>query len=299
MRMTDLPQGIQWKALGLDPSRIEQVERIQNRDGRFLVRLLFAGEAVILKWSEDSASATEVKNYRLLQRHGVPTLAVRAMTENAIVLPDLTRDLEWRLARESDMALAGTGVALARWYWRFHEARRRALAQGDNACDHLAREADCLTKDAVALTGHRLGLDSIPAWRRACAHVERLRRAVESLPRTFSYNDFFWGNVAVSREGSELRAIVFDYHLMGVGPKESDCRNVRGSLGSKAAHAFQEAYGPLDERAVALDAPTAVLCALNVAAEKPRLPPWAQGLVKSVASGAFEGQLDRALAVIE
>ena len=103
-----------------------------------------------------------------------------------------------------------------------------------------------------------------------------------------------WTNLALSRE-QPVRAIVFDYHLLGIGPAASDCRNVASSPRAGAAGAFWDTHGPVDEQEVVLDAPVAVLYALSVAVQLPRLPRWARPLVREARDGDLERSLRKAL----
>lgn len=60
---------------------------------------------------------------------------------------------------------------------------------------------------------------------------------------TLTYNDFFWTNMTVRRDGTA--AMMFDYNLMGAGWRLSDMNNVTWSLAGPAKHAFEEEYAAL------------------------------------------------------
>jgi hypothetical protein len=126
-----------------------------------------------------------------------------------------------------------------------------------------------------------------------------LKSATRAQATTLNYNDFEWTNLALSREvTSEHRGIVFDYHLLGIGPAYSDYRNVTGSLEGLAREAFHEAFGPVDEREAILDAPMSVLYGLNVALERAQFPGWATGLLNEVVSGDLALKLRKAIAIL-
>jgi len=91
---------------------------------------------------------------------------------------------------------------------------------------------------------------------------------------------------------------VFDYHLLGLGPAESDARNVLSALGPSARAAFLEAYGPLDRRALLLDAPLGLLVALREASGRRLMPGWAEAVLDAVRNGELELRLHEALAVV-
>ena len=99
-------------------------------------------------------------------------------------------------------------------------------------------EYDTLDPKIIRETASRLGLDHIPVFRLAVESIEKLKTAIHSLPQVLNYNDFYWGNLALSREREPLRAVVSDYGLPGIGLRYSDCRNVVSSLGEGARDAF-------------------------------------------------------------
>jgi hypothetical protein len=257
-------------------------EKHSNR----LFRVQCGGRSFVLKSFGDSAQAVEARSYALLERYGVPTLPVHGRTENALLLEDLAVSPTWRLADEADVERPETGVAIARWYRALHAAGRELLAAPTGIPNFLEREADALDPATVIGIGQKLRLADNPVWKLAADHIEALKQAMRSLPETLNYSDFHWTNLALSRRTEPpLRAVVFDYHLLGIGPAYSDCRNVVGSLGEQAESAFWEAYGPVDEREAILDAPVSVLFSLSVAMQRPRLPKWAHACVEKAKNG--------------
>jgi hypothetical protein len=194
------------------------------------------------------------------------------------------------LAEEADVERPETGAAVARWYLALHSAGRKLLADSARVPGFLHREVDALSAETIIETGGRLELADNPVWRLAADHIESIKQAMRSLPETLNYSDFHWTNLALSRDEVSLRAIVFDYHLLGIGLRCSDCRNVAGSLKERAALAFWETYGPVDE-------PTSVLYALLVASRRSRFPDWARGCLQSVENGELERSLRRILEI--
>lgn len=82
---------------------------------------------------------------------------------------------------------------------------------------------------------------AVAEWYRALHAAGR-----EMLTSPLGVPDFL---LAFSRElEPSVRAVVYDYHLLGIGLAYSDCRNVAGSLGERVQSAFWEAYGSVDER---------------------------------------------------
>jgi hypothetical protein len=285
--------------VGIDPAEIESIDLIQCKHGDRLYRVRCGERRYVLKWFHDPVQAIEVRSYALLQRFSVPTLPLYGHTEDALFLEDLSYSPTWRLAEEADVECPETGKAVAHWYWALHAAGCELFVDPAGPSNYLGREVDALNPDTVREIGEKLSLAHDPVWGLAADHIEALKEAMRSLPETLNYNDFHWTNLALSRHTQpQLEAIVFDYHLLGVGLRYSDCRNVVGSLGERAAAAFWEAYGRVDERERILDEVTAPLYGLLVAVRMPRFPSWARGCLSMVENGELEKALRRALETV-
>jgi hypothetical protein len=283
--------------LGVDPGRIARSETLSERHGHRIWRLHTPERPYILKWFPDDASATvEVAAYRLLAELQVPTLPVHGMTGQALLLEDLQSSPCWRLASEKDMEQPQVGEAVAGWYREFHARGRRFLSGDRPRPSFLSRESDRLDEVGILAIGDDLSLSELPIWQLAAEHIGLLKDAESRLDLTLNYNDFYWTNLALSREGA-LCAVIFDYHLWGMGMHYSDCRNVAGSLGERAAAAFREAYGEVDPRESVIDRPLSTLIALFTATRRPDFPAWAEGSLRRAKNGNLERDLREAIAV--
>jgi hypothetical protein len=264
--------------MGLEPAAIERIDLLSERHGHALWRVVTAARSYVLKWLPAAAAETEVRGYLLLRRIGVPTLPLYGYTAQALLMEDLTRSDRWRLAVAGDLSRPAVGRTVARWYRRFHEAGEALLSQGERP-DFLTRETDVLNLESILATGRALDLAHLRVWDLAAGHIEALKAAVEALGVTLNYNDFYWTNLALSvvarsvvarsgslsraqrgnrpqrggltepslgRDHDESEAIIFDYHLLGVGMRYSDCRNVTHALSGDAARSFWEVYGAVD-----------------------------------------------------
>jgi hypothetical protein len=285
--------------VGLDPALPLAAEPLPARHGHALWRIRTPERSYVLKWLPEGPAATELEAYQLLTALGVPTLPVYGLGGQALLLEDLAASDAWRLATAADVERAEVGSALARWYRALHEEGSRGLAAGRRPA-FLAREIDRLHAGSVLALGVALGIGEERLWRLAAEHVERLKAAVDRLHQTLNYNDFHWTNLSISRPapGARLEAVVFDYHLFGLGLRASDVRNVTSSLAGDAASAFAAGYGDLDPREAVLDAPLATLFDLRMAVGPP-LARWAEGSLARVASGRFEHELRAAIALCD
>jgi len=278
--------------LGLAPDEVTELNIIYRKHDYAMYRVQAAGTSYVLKCFE-GPEHVEIPAYRLLRECGVPTLPVHGLTENAILLEDLAASPVWRLAMAEDVERADVGRAVAAWYRQFHEAGYRL----PNLPAFLTREIDVLTPESVLEIGQRLEMCELPVWRFAANHLQVLQAAFRAFPETLNYNDFHWTNLALTRK-EPLRAVVFDYNLLGIGQVYCDIRNVSGSLGESARGAFRQVYGPVDEQIAVFDEPLSVLYSLQVAARQSSLPAWAQGCAQSARDGILERLLREAIACL-
>ena len=168
----------------------------------------------------------------------------------------------------------------------------------DPRSSFLRREVDVLTPASIQEVAARIGgSDSDRVVHTLAGNIDRIRNAVMDSDETLTYNDFHWTNLALSRHERPIRAAVFDYHLLGLGMRYSDCRNVTGSLGPDAADAFRSAYGETDRREKVLDELVAPLCALVEAFQRHRFPSWAVASLELAETGEIHSRLDRAIEV--
>jgi hypothetical protein len=284
--------------LGLDPASVVRIDTLSERHGHGIWRIVTAQRTAVLKWMPEDAARVEIPGYRLLQTLEVPTLPLYGHTPQALLMEDLTRSPTWRLATEADAARPEVGRAVAHWYRTFHQAGETLLAQRDPP-GFLARESDALTPASIRTTAQTLNLAHLPVWDLAVDHVAQLKAAVETLGVTLNYNDFHWTNLALSRETDgptgKRHAIVFDYHLLGIGMRASDCRNAAGGLAGEAVSAFWSVYGEVDSREEVLDRPLATLYGLHAAARLPHFPRWAASSRDRAVDGGLARDLHTAV----
>ncbi|NPV54686.1 MAG: hypothetical protein HPY71_14420 [Firmicutes bacterium] len=284
------------KKVGIRPDKVISAKKIHEKHGNQLWRIKNPESSFVLKLYFDINQATEIKCYPLLNELQILTLPVHGACDNALLLEDLDCSLIWRLATAGDMYNPETGIAMAQWYLMFHAAGRQYVNRS-YIPEWLKREVDCLDSKTIYGIGVKFGYSRHSAWKLAVNHIEELKQAMRSLPETFNFNDFHWTNLSLSR-GNPLRALMFDYHLMGIGLAYSDCRNIISSLGSKAVAAFWDTYGPIDERERLFDDPTSILYALYVAMQRPKTPSWASECISKVENGEFERSLRAALEIV-
>ncbi len=282
-------------ATGRSIGELMRVHLIHEKHGGRMYRLSTNTGTFVAKCFPPAGCATahEILCYDLLSNLGIPTLQVLGQTSHAIILEDLANSTTRRLALPGDIERAEVGNAVALWYKTLHETGRTLASSGD-APAFLKWEYDQLSAESIARTGKRLHLDGHPAWEKAAALVGELVRAIKRYPATLNYNDFHWSNLALSSGAPTLKAIIFDYHCMGLGPAYSDYRNVLSGLNSSARDAFTRAYGDIDKTVAIIDSPLATLYALQVASDRQVFPRWAELERDTVVDGTLAEALDKA-----
>ena len=278
-------------------SHPEMVEPIRKKNGNHLYRIALAGSTYVLKVFIDPDASREVAAYAMLRDLGVPTLRVISSTNDALLLEDLDVSEHLRLACQEDIGNAEVGVALSIWYRALHGADWRGWTR-QHGHSSFRREIDEITPVSILELASRVRGQYQSRWVTLADNIDRIRNAAITSAETLNYNDFHWTNLALSRNVKPIRAVVFDYHLLGLGLRYSDYRNVTGSLGPVAADAFRSAYGETDPGEKVLDDLMAPLCALVEAFRRPRFPTWAEESLELAKAGEIHGRFERVMEVL-
>lgn len=263
---------------------------LRSKDGVTVVRVYTEDGARILKCFEDIPSRREISNYRLLRESGIPTLHIYEETEAALLMEDMEGQSGYRLAEEADMADTDVARKLAAWYRKLHEAGFAYVrAHGEG----MYSETELFCEENIAEVRRRSGAQGLPVWRLIEENYERIRDIIRSTPMTLTYNDFYYTNMAVARDGSS--AIMFDYNLLGKGHVYSDMRNVLSSLSEEAGRAFTDAYGPYDANVEKLiDDAISPIVTLHLAYGRREFPGWARESLEHLKNG-YEDDIIRLL----
>lgn len=292
------PTASELESVGLDPSRILSASVLRQRPAHRVYRIHASGASYVLKCFSGSEVSKEIRCYELLGRHGVPTLPVHAKSDRAILLEDLDYSQAWCRAEGYDGEARDLGAAIAIWYKMLHRTGYRILGEPHHEADFLQEWVSQLNPLTLESAGRRLGVSQESAWKYAIDNVDSLCREFRRSRPTLNYNDFYFGNLAVSKGRAPVEAIVFDYDSMVTGPAYTDYRNVSLALEGAARDGFQEAYGPTDEREAILDGPLSVIHGAVCASERETLPQWGRECVREVLDGRLRSSMDRALGYI-
>ena len=260
---------------------VETAELIRSKAGVSVYRLDASGEKLILKMFENPEDRREIANYRLLGDLRIPTLPMRGYTEEALLLPDVPASEGYRLGTETDLQDVQVAEAIAKWYRRLHDTGRQYLTRNSVS---LYDETDVITVENMVRAAEVTDTIDNPLWNVVKDNFDDMKKKITKLPRTLTYNDFYWDNLIVSKDKTE--AFMFDYNLMGMGMAYGDVRNVISSMGKEAAKAFCDAYGVdgLDEEKLADDF-LAHMVTLCIASQREVLPAWAGESLEMLKNG--------------
>ncbi len=259
----------------------KSVETIQQKDGIVVARVICEKGSFILKFFENREYAREIENYRILCSLHIPTLHVEAITDNALLLEDICGDSTYRLGTKKDLENPKVAVQAAKWYRRLHEEGYRYLEKNRDVA--LYDENDVITPENIEGIKRKTNTSMLPVWKLIEDNFDLIKKLLNKIERTLTYNDFYYTNLAVLKDGTS--AIMFDYNLLGKGYAYADIRNVCSALSEEAGKAFCEEYGELDEMEVMLDGVASVLVTLQLACQKEQFPFWAKGALAELSSG--------------
>ena len=244
---------------------------IRSKDGVTVARVNHEGGTAVLKCFEEPEFRREISNYKLLRSLGVLTIGVLASTDRSILLEDLASSSEYRLAEERDMNDPKVVAALAKWYAKLHRAGEEHVRLHGAG---MYSEADLATEENLIAVGKRFGLEGTDGFRALKTAFPTIVKLLDDAPKTLTYNDFYYTNLAVARDGRS--ALMFDLNLLGKGCYVTDIRNVQYQLTEENKRLFIEEYGFIDERLMLLDEAISPLISLASAMKRDIFPPWAE-----------------------
>ena len=260
------------------------MELIREKDGIRVERLYLPEGRRVRKTFLNAAYAREIAMYRVLNGLGVPTLRVFAEGEDLLLMEDLgDPSCAYRLATKEDMDSPETARALAAWYRSLHTRGEAYAAEHPELYD----EYELITEESLRAVRDRTGTGALPVWSVLTDRWGELRALLDAVPRTLVYNDYYYTNMAVRRDGTA--ALMFDYNLAGRGCVLSDIRNVLSQLTPRAADAFLEAYGaypPCPAHDI-----TEPLISLISGCRRETLPPWAEEALRRIGMPEYTHRL--------
>lgn len=259
------------------------IELLREKDGISLYTVQSTdGRHYVLKLFENQTYRREISHYQQLQTAGIPTITVAASTDKALLMEDLRHSDTWRLGKPQDMQSEKIACALAAWYQKLHNLGK-PLANDPTL--NWYSELDFFSREGLALVQTRTQSHGEHLWQLLDSVIDPIRVRIQTMPKTLTYNDFYYVNLAVARD--EESALMFDYNLLGIGFPVMDVSNVCSSLSPKAAEAFNASYGPPDPQEQMLNGIIRPLTDLVMGAQRENLPPWFDEAWREVCSTEY------------
>lgn len=258
---------------------------IREKDGVVLARVFAEGAPLILKLFLDEPSRREIENYRVLASLGVPTLRVFGQTSRSILMEDIEASSALRLGREEDLHDPDVIRSLAKWYRLLHgRGEEYVRAHGAGMYD----EWDLFTEESVDLLMNALGGECRKPLERLRARYPELRARMDAAPKTLCYNDFYYTNMAVSKDKSE--ALMFDYNYLGKGCPINDFTNVTYWFTEDEKALFLSEYGGMDMSLLELQETISPVIDLVSAVKRGIFPDWAEEAKRELIADELRGR---------
>lgn len=260
----------------------DTAEVIQEKNGISVIRVHNRQHHLVVKHFANAADRREISNYQILRSLGIPTIEVIAYTDELIVLEDILFSPRYRLGNKDDLNDCKIAKQLAKWYRILHD-NGRVYVQMHGA--DMYDDSDLITAENILLAAKKTGTQDAEVWEVLLAHLHEIRKRIQEIPRTLTYNDFYYTNFIVTNDKEE--ALMFDYNLLGKGYVFSDLRNTTYSLGSKSKKVFLDTYGEYYKKEEIVDAVASPLVALIMAAQRNMLPPWTKEPIRQIQDGTL------------
>ena len=271
--------------------QIDNFQLIREKWGVHVYSCIYENNPAVVKYFENEGDRREIKNYRILNEHNIPTIKVFAYGKSSIVMKDISASKEWRLGIEEDLHDAEIAESLAHWYFNFHE--KGFTVPELNA---LYSELDEITETNINMLCEKLP-EVADTFNYILSRYDKLRKMIDMQSYTLTYNDFYWSNFIVRKDKRE--AIMFDYNLLGRGYRYADIRNVCSSMSEKAGVIFADVYNRLyadkygsdrtAEESIEkqIDDVTDSLHGLIIAFKRESFPEWAETAKNEVIDGTL------------
>ena len=83
--------------------QLDNFRLIREKWGVHVYSCTYENNPAIVKYFENENDKREIKNYRILNEHNIPTIKVFAYGKSSIIMEDISVSDKWRLGMEEDM----------------------------------------------------------------------------------------------------------------------------------------------------------------------------------------------------
>lgn len=267
----------------IDITLVENLTKITEKDGIFVYRFTFEKIHCVIKYFELEKDRREIFYYKLLKVINVPTIKVYSMSLTSIILEDIKLSSKYRLGKIEDLSNSKIAIGIYNWYKILHQNSRIYLNTHQEVLSELYCEYDLLSKNNVEEIIDKTNSAKYEYWNLLLSQFDNIKKQVDKLSQTLTYNDFYYTNFIVSNDETEV--IMFDYNLLGKGFVYSDIRNVFSSLNEPAKDIFLKAYKEYNVIEKYIDDVLSPLLGLHMAFSKEKFPKWAEEDLRKIENG--------------
>lgn len=267
----------------IDITLVENLTKITEKDGIFVYRFTFEKIHCVIKYFELEKDRREIFYYKLLKVINVPTIKVYSMSLTSIILEDIKLSSKYRLGKIEDLSNSKIAIGIYNWYKILHQNSRIYLNTHQEVLSELYCEYDLLSKNNVEEIIDKTNSAKYEYWNLLLSQFDNIKKQVDKLSQTLTYNDFYYTNFIVSNDETEV--IMFDYNLLGKGFVYSDIRNVFSSLNEPAKDIFLKAYKEYNVIEKYIDDVLSPLLGLHMAFSKEKFPKWAEEDLGKIENG--------------
>lgn len=264
-----------------------QIINLHSKDGVYLYKIQSFDKRYIFKYFENIEFRREINNYLILQKLDVLTIPLIAYTDEAILMEDISFSDDMRLAVKEDMNNPDICQSLGKWYKNLHKKGKDYVKlYGRN----MYMEADCITYENINTIKEKTNTVDNPVWQYIDENLDFLKELIDNTEKTLAYNDFYYTNMAVSKQHG---AFMFDYNLLGKGYVASDIKNVTVQLSEEGKNAFLESYGQYNKKEELLHEIVGTLVGLHFACNKEVFPKWGYEELELVNKGVLLENMEK------
>ncbi len=265
----------------------DQIANLRSKDGVHLYKVQDCDKKYVLKYFENGEFRREIKNYLILQDLNVLTIPLIAYTDKAILMDDISHSSDMRLAEKEDMNSPDICFTLGKWYKNLHEKGKQYVKLNG---DGMYMETDCITFDNIQIIKQKTNTSDSLVWKAIEEKLGYLREMIDKTEKTLTYNDFYYTNMAVSKEHG---AFMFDYNLLGKGYIASDIKNVTVQLSEDAKNAFLKGYGQYNKKEELMHEVAGSLVALCFACQREIFPEWGYEELEGIKNGLMLENIEK------
>lgn len=261
------------------------IQPIRNKFGISVFRIVKGNESYVGKYfsAKQMHGRREIGHYTMLNEIGVPTLNVVAHTDSLLLMEDISASGLYRLGTEGDISDIRIAHLVGKWVNLLHTKGRHYAGLSDiPLLDNINNDLDV---EKIHIVIRKSGTEDNPFWKSLIENIENIKRTYLLLCNTITYNDFWWDNLAVSKDYSSV--IPFDYNCVYRKYAYADVRHILSVLPYEAGAAFLEAYGDYDVKEKVFEdlywSATGIIAAFNM----DELPSWSGKFMDALNNGVL------------